>query len=101
VKKNRFRDHPTVCTVLSDNLARVRTLIRVGGDSDSGDVLRGAVVLLHATLEEFVRALMVNHVALDSALLAEIALPESGARTKFGLGDLFPFRDTLVGDLAR
>lgn len=98
---------------LNNNIARVRNLITLYGvlsgtgpgrrSANKADILRSAVVLLHATLEDFIRS--VEYWKLpnaSAAVLAKMAL--KGKRehdTKFSLGDLVDFRGITVDDLIK
>jgi len=99
---------------VADNLARVAGLVvvyeeRVGvrqgrADVASSDILRAAVVLLHATLEEALRAALERRLPLMPAdsladLLVPLA-PPAKPKEKVTLKDLALLqRDTTVSDL--
>jgi hypothetical protein len=79
------------------NLDRVRNIIAIyskltgGGQGrravQDSDLLRAAVVLLHATLEDVLRS------------LAEVPLVGMKGKTKFGMSDLVGFRGRTVDDV--
>lgn len=93
-------------------LARVRNLLEIYDyarktlplqrSAPPSDVLRSAVVLLHAILEDCLR-----HVAREllprgtPAAFAEIPLPIAGRPVKFGLGALAEYRGRSVDDVLR
>jgi len=95
-----------------DNLARVDNLINVyevhllgvgrgRRPVSSSDVLRGAVVFLHAALEDFLRTLAEWKLPLSGAdVLKEIPLVGTRGRAeKFTLGDLVSHRGKHIGQL--
>jgi hypothetical protein len=97
-----------------DNLARVRHLIQIyrelpkhlaGRRFEVGteDLLRAAVVLLHASLEELLRRIAKYRIPRgDEEALKEIPLLHKRDRaTKFPLGSLVPFRGDSVDDVLR
>ena len=93
---------------LGFNVRRARRLIDLAGDkgeSDSAtasDVLRAAVVLLHATLEDYLRTLSVAHLRFSpgSALNGVPLAGLGGDRPeKFLLGALTDFRHLTVLEL--
>jgi len=99
-------------TTANDNLARVDSLINVyevhllgAGKGrrpvSSSDVLRGAVVFLHATLEDFLRTLAAWKLPLAGHdVLKEIPLVgTSGRAEKFTLGDLTHHRTKTINQL--
>ncbi len=97
----------------SVNLARARNLITIyetttgSGSGRRGvedtDLLRAAVVFLHATLEEFLRELerwKLPHAAPDQ--LKDVPLKgisRTGRAEKFWLSDLAPFRGSTVEEV--
>jgi hypothetical protein len=95
----------------NDNLARVGRLIEIyrsvaaGGAATrtrgASDVLRAAVVLLHATLEELLRQIAPHRIATGGeAELNEIPLKGMPGRAeRFLLGKLAAFRDSTVDDV--
>lgn len=102
---------PIIRDRFDDNLERVRNLVKLYSSGLAGtgkgrrpvhsaDVLRAATVLLHATLEEFLRGLarwrlpLANKAALDEIPLLGLVRPE-----KFLLGALSPHRGSSVDDL--
>jgi len=96
-------------TRFAANLERVRHLVDVyqGGAAGPGrrpvettDVLRAAVVFLHATLEDLLRSLLEWKLPLAAAVhLKEVPLTGKKPRSSFTLDDLAPFRGTSVDDL--
>ena len=75
-----------------------------GGDDDSigGDILRCAVVLLHATLEDFLRSAAREHWPVEDArALVEIPLigTAGGRKPSFHLGDLAAHLSLSVREL--
>ena len=101
-------------TRFRDNISRVRNLAEIyeskitsAGSGrrpvGSADVLRAAVVLLHATLEDFVRTISrellpnQNESVLDKVPLSGTA--EHGRAEKFLLGKLVPFRGKTVNEV--
>jgi len=72
-------------------------------DTDSTDILRAAVVLLHATFEDMCRAVE-RHMAPYASKEAVNAIPlkgtgERGQPSKFFLGELVAFRGKKVDDV--
>ncbi|MCA9643932.1 MAG: hypothetical protein H6718_16160 [Polyangiaceae bacterium] len=99
---------------LRANIARVRSLVGAydtlntpGAGRPSVqqvDVLRAAVVLLHATLEDVIRTSSEEILpAASEEVLNEIGFPDGQDKTKpkFTLGELHPFRGRSVDDLIR
>lgn len=93
---------------LGFNTRRVRRLVAVASglepeDSDAAeDVLRSAVVLLHASLEDYLRSLSAACLRFAPAsALNEVPLAGRGSDRpeKFFLGALVPFRDLTVLEL--
>lgn len=92
-----------------ENLARVDNLVAAYRDAASArgsvsveavDVLRAAVVFLHATLEDLLRSLLLWRLPVaDAQHLEPVPLAGKLPRTRFTLGDLAPFRGTTVDDL--
>ena len=97
---------------LQENLARVENLVKTyethpdarGRGRKSAavlDILRAAVVLLHATLEELLRSVAYWKLpTAQASVLNEIALvgfPQNSK--KFFLGDLSPYRGKSVDDI--
>ncbi len=92
------------------NLARVDALVDLyaslpralkGRSSGGGaDVLRAAVVLLHASLEDLLRQVALFHIpdAAEDAL-AKIPLAGCAPREKFTLGDLTRFRGKTIQEV--
>lgn len=61
------------------------------------DILRAAVVLLHATTEDLLRSLAYWKLpSASSNVLANFSLPNSAGATKFNLGELSLFRGETV-----
>ena len=102
-KKDQIRE------VADDNLARVDNLIRVyevhllgtgrgRRPVSSSDVLRAAVVFLHATLEDFLRSVAEWKLPLASQdVLKDIPLVgQKGRAEKFYLGDLVKHRNKTI-----
>jgi hypothetical protein len=95
-----------------DNLGRVRRMIETY-ESSSGagkgrrsvrqtDLLRGAVVLLHASLEDLLRSLCEWKVpAASPDAFSEIPLLGTRGKTRFGLAELAVFRGQTVEDVIR
>lgn len=93
------------------NAARVRRLVALhdavpsvagAGPGDAADVLRSAVVFLHAALEDLVRNLVelrLPHAGPD--VLRRIPLAGLRRGEKFTLGELARFRGATVGDVIR
>ncbi len=98
-----------ITDVLNENLGRVDNLISLYGPATVGrrkvqetDILRGALVLLHAGLEDYLRSLMIwkidNYSESD---LNAYGFPNGTKRppTKFSLGELAAHRGKSVDDL--
>src|SRR5258706_3639980 len=95
---------------LARNIARAHNLVSIykflGGSSPGRrsvgdtDVLRSAVVLIHASLEDFLRSLERAYLPkAGSTVLKEIPLKgvgRSGRAEKFSLGDLVEHRGKTV-----
>lgn len=91
------------------NLERVRHLVGVyqsavpgpgRRDVETTDVLRAAVVFLHATLEDLLRSLLEWKLPVAAAVhLKDVPLSGKKQRSTFTLDDLAPFRGTSVDDL--
>lgn len=96
----------------ADNIARVKNLVSIYANQLSGtrrgrrahqttDVLRAAVVLLHASLEDVLRSLAYWKLPAAAAeVLAEIALT-GGTATKFNLGALAVHRGKTVDEVIK
>jgi hypothetical protein len=93
-----------------DNLSRVRNLVALySSSSGSGrgrrnvpdtDLLRAAVVLLHATLEDLLRSLAEWKLpTAKPEVFAEMPLTGTKGRTKFGLQDLADFRGKTIDEV--
>ncbi len=91
------------------NLDRVQHLVDIYQSAGAGggrrpvetaDVLRSAVVFLHATLEDFLRTLLEWRLPNAAAVhLKEVPLAGKKPRSTFTLDDLAAFRGTSVDDL--
>jgi hypothetical protein len=91
------------------NLERVKHLVEVyqaaasgpgRGNVEATDVLRAAVVFLHATLEDLLRSLLEWKLPVAAAEhLRDVPLVGKDARSKFTLDDLAAHRGTTVDDL--
>lgn len=69
---------------------------------DLDDILRSAIVLLHASLEDCLRTIALEHLSrADPDLLKDIPLAGVGnlRKTRFGLGDLVPHRRKTIADV--
>jgi hypothetical protein len=67
---------------------------------DTSDILRSAVVFLHATLEDFLRSLLEWKLpSAQASYLKDIPLPGMKPRSPFKLDDLALFRGSSVDDL--
>jgi hypothetical protein len=92
-----------------NNIRRVEDLVSLyegasavaeRGPVDASDVLRSAVVFLHATVEDFVRSLLEWKLPTAGALhLKEVPLVGRKPRSTFTLEDLAVFRGSTVDDL--
>jgi hypothetical protein len=100
-------------TRFEQNIARVRNLIdlystRLAGEGqgrrpvNSTDILRAAVVLLHATLEDFLRSLALWKLPLaGEEVLNRIPFPGEANPKAITLGKLAPHRNRQVQDLIK
>jgi hypothetical protein len=98
-------------TYFDENLSRVDRLIEIyrsipghvvsRRSINAADVLRAAVVLLHASLEDLLRQIARHRIPLSGEqTLDEIPLKGMAGRAeKFSLGKLAAFRDKTVDDL--
>ena len=87
-----------ITQILDGNLGRVENLVSLYGPATPGrrkvkdsDLLRGAVVLLHAGLEDYLRSLMVWKIdSYDANVLNNYGFPDGTKRppTKTTLGYL-------------
>jgi hypothetical protein len=87
-----------------ENFYRIGWLVRASHDSQCDDILRSAVVFLHATLEDFLRSIAADFLPTASeAVLNQIPLAgSSGNRSdKFALGRLSAYRKLTVGELIK
>lgn len=100
----------TILDRFEQNLKRVAGLLELYEDiagpgpgrrpTDVSDVLRAAVVLLHATLEDLVRSVLEWRLPkARPAVLAAIPLPAKGKKTKHDLGDVAEYRGQSVDEL--
>lgn len=104
---------PTLTERIEQNLSRVDNLIEIYEENIRGkkahehrphdtDILRAAVVLLHASLEDFLRGVLQWRLPSSSKEdIEQIPLLGQIQRNaaKFNLGALVEFRDWSVGDL--
>lgn len=98
-----------ITDVLNENLGRVDNLISLYGPSTVGrrkvqetDILRGALVLLHAGLEDYLRSLMIWKIdSYSEEALNSYGFPNGNKRppTKVSLGELAAHRGKSVDDL--
>jgi len=110
-----MRTYPEIFDQFRENLKRVENLVKIYDShiarSGSGrrpardtDVLRAGIVLLHATLEDFLRSIAIRATPLDDQeLLNQIPLTGTGQKSanKFFLGALSNHTQRNVGDLLR
>lgn len=104
---------PSITERIDQNLSRVENLIAIYEDNAAQsrirrrrphdtDILRAAVVMLHSTLEDFLRSVLQWRLPTSGKEdIEQIPLLGSRQRTaaKFNLGTLIEFRDWKVGDL--
>ena len=94
-----------------DNLIRLYTVNRTAGagrkDTKTTDLLRAAVVVLHASMEDYLRSLRIAHFdAMTAEQVACIPLvspdgnPDKGVK-KFTFKELYRHKERTVGDLMR
>lgn len=98
-----------ITDVLNENLGRVDNLISLYGPATVGrrkvqetDILRGALVLLHAGLEDYLRSLMIWKIdSYSEDALNSYGFPNGNKRppTKVSLGELAAHRGKSVDDL--
>lgn len=86
------------------NLTRVNLLVEATQPPQSGfiqrDILRAAVVLLHATLEDFLRNLAADRLSAIPDRQALAGIPLAGSENKkFELADLIPHRGKTINEL--
>ena len=98
-------------TTLEANLGRVKGIVAAysnlsgqgQGRTDvvATDLLRAAVVLLHATLEELVRSSVANRLPkiADAKALGGISLPAKRPTEKFSLVELAEYRGQMVDEV--
>ena len=98
---------------LAQNLARVRSLIDLYGfltdllaentsdkPPDASDVLRSAVVLLHASLEDFLRSVASVHLPrADTDFIKRMPLAGKPRIAKYDITDLLPHRGKTIDDV--
>lgn len=98
-----------ITALLDENLERVENLVSLYGDPRPGrqkvkdtDVLRAALVLLHASMEDYLRALLGWKVeTFDEDTLNRYGFPNGTKRppTKITLGELSAHKGKSVDDL--
>lgn len=98
-----------ITAILNENIGRVDNLISLYGPETPGrktvhetDILRGALVLLHAGMEDYLRSLMVWKIDTYSAeTLNAFGFPNGSKRPpqKVTLGDLSAYRGKSVDEL--
>lgn len=98
-----------ITALLDENLERVENLISLYGDPSPGrrkvkdtDVLRAALVLLHASMEDYLRSLLSWKVGtFGEETLNKYGFPNGTKRppTKITLGELSVHRGKTVNDL--
>ena len=92
-----MRVHNLVC--LYDRLIK-----EVDGENkedklDAGDILRSAVVLLHASLEDLVRTYAATFLTRDEELFKEVGLVGKPPNSRICLGDFVKHRNKSVDEL--
>jgi len=100
-----------ILALFAQNIKRVENLISLYGPPVRGrrkvketDILRAALVLLHATLEDFLRSLLILKVPnADQEIVDKYPLAGSDRKRpeKFSLGALAKHRGTSVDELIR
>lgn len=100
-----------ITALLDENLERVENLVSLYGPPTPGrrkvhdtDVLRAALVLLHASMEDYLRSLLVWKIdTFDAETLSGYGLPNGkpNPQKKFDLGDISRHRGKSVDDLIR
>lgn len=98
-----------ISALFDRNIARVENLVSLYGKKGPGrknakdtDILRAAVVLLHASMEDFLRSLLISKIAdFDRETLNKFPLPNLGGKApqKFLLGNLAEHRGKTVDAL--
>lgn len=98
-----------ITELLDENLDRVENLVGLYGDPTPGrrkvkdaDLLRAALVLLHASMEDYLRSLLVWKIdTFDAATLSAYGLPtgKPNPPKKFDLGELSKHKGMSVDDL--
>lgn len=98
-----------ITELLDENLERVDNLVSLYGDPTPGrrkvkdtDLLRAALVLLHASMEDYLRSLLVWKTdTFDARTLSSYGLPtgKPNPPKKFDLGDLSKHKGMSVDDL--
>ena len=100
---------------LNNNFGRVKNLLTLyetytelkkgRKSAKSSDLLRVTVVLLHATLEDFLRSLLKSKLP-DSGKAQLMQIPlfkegDYGRNPKFNLGDLYDYKEQKVDDIIK
>lgn len=98
-----------ITTLLDENLDRVENLVSLYGPVTPGrrkvqdtDILRAALVLLHASMEDYLRSLLAWKIeTFDQETLNNYGFPNGNKRppTKITLGELAAHRGKSVNDL--
>lgn len=98
-----------ITELLDKNLERVENLVSLYGDPTPGrqkvkdtDVLRAALVLLHASIEDYLRSLLVWKIdTFDAETLSAYGLPNGKPNPpkKFGMSELAQHKGKSVDDL--
>lgn len=100
-----------IILVFDGNIRRINHLLRLYADLAIGrgrkttydlEILRACVVLLHSTLEDYLRNILKWKLPSSGASrLNEVSLAgiEDHNKTKFQLGELIVFRDKTVGEV--
>ena len=92
------------------NIERVNDLILIYEQNKqslgkgSTDILRSAVVFLHASQEDYLRSILTDALSITGSkdLLNKVALADtSGRAEKFALGALIPFAEMTIDELIR
>lgn len=65
------------------------------------DVLRAAVVLLHACLEDFLRSMLMQHYPRDGKSLEKLPLAGANRRERFSMADLSVHRGKSVDEVIK
>lgn len=98
-----------ISELLNENLERVENLVSLYGEPTPGrrkvhdtDLLRAALVLLHASMEDYLRSLLLWKIGdFDEETLNKYGFPNGAKRppTKITLGELSAYRGKTVDDL--